>query len=224
MNEWDPTVVVAAVASSVGAIAAVIAAIAAVIGLRKPKLKVVDMGLTGHTQSNFIGEVKRQQDDYEGEEPMYVLTISVANTGKVVASRVSGTILILGALEPLNFPGYTHTRIRFPLTGGVGIKVIDVPALDEHRAPPEYTKEALRLEIPVLIDDYDGSTPESMRKSMKQRIHIAYRLLPERGKLIEGEWLLKMRGGHPGEDDVPHDHGPLPKSKRELQFPNLDSR
>lgn len=203
----------------VGALAALVAAGAALIGLVKPKLYVADMTLSGHFQTNFIGDVRKEQEAHRGEEPTYILRISIRNSRNVTASRVSGRILIAGALQPLNYPGYTKTHIRAPITGFEHVKVVKVLASDQNRVPPKSSGEALLLEIPILLEGYDNSTLETLSESFRKRVNIAYRFFPEQGKLIEGEWILRMAVGRPEKSDFPPDHGPVPKSERKLHFP-----
>ena len=202
--------------------AAVVAACAALIGLLslvKPKLYVADMTLSGHFQTNFIGDVRKEQEAHGGEEPTYILRISIRNRRNVTATRVSGRILIAGALQPLNYPGYARTQIRAPITGFEHVKVVKVLASDQNRVPPKSSGEELLLEIPILLEGHDDSTPGLLSESFRKRINIAYRFFPEQGKLIEGEWILRMAVGRPGKSDFPPDHGPVPKSERKLHFP-----
>lgn len=199
---------------------ATVAAAAAVIGLREPKLEVTGVRLRSHIAIEFVGELLTEQENYPSPPPDNVLLVSLVNRGKAIASKISGTLIIVGSdLTAMNYPGYTRAYIRTPLTGFVGEQIVEIPASDEHRALPASTNHELIFKIPVMMPGSRGRR-EDLERLYDKEVRIAYQFFPERGTPIEGEWIVEMmRSSERTRRPIPANSGPVPERERVGGFP-----
>ena len=219
MDGWALFVaVVGLVVSCAGLVLSFVAARAATISIRRPKLEMESMMIDPLQAAPFWGEIRRQQERYGGPPPDGILIVTVRNTGKVPALRVSGSLHILDPIiEPLNYPGYANVRIQ--IAAHAGVYVVHIPPADEHRAPPEPTHDRLSYWIPVKVHyprPEDGEDDVGFWESLSgKKIRIAYRLVAENSDPIDGEWVAVRVF----DDDTVDDAGPVPDADRMVPAP-----
>jgi hypothetical protein len=179
-----------------GLIVGAIGMLIAVLGIRKPKLTVATMFVPNSQWfAPYGGDIRVQQERHEGPHPDDFLRVILRNHGWVPAMRVSGSLLIYPPVfEPVNFPGYTETRVLLH-HGGPAFEA-HIPASDFHTAPPEPTRDPLVFEIPIRWQQRDWESAQGHEERFERRqalvdqeVRIIYRFVPETGASIEGEWI-----------------------------------
>jgi hypothetical protein len=187
---------------------------------RRPVLEVERMHLAVPQIFSFLGEIRDQQEGYEGPEPDYILRVSLRNRGRVPALRVGGALTIFGGFaEPVSYPGYTNILIQYVHTAPA--YELTIPYSDANRAPAEPTHSGLDFLIPLKL----FSSPESndeWEEMLNREMHVRYWLAPENGDAIEGEWIVENSSA-PG-PTRPANAGPVQDSERLLRAPADDHR
>jgi hypothetical protein len=213
MEAWALGVAIVGVLIGAGAAYfAYIAARAATISIRRPALQVADMSIFDAQSAPFVGEIRAEQERYEGPAPDYRFVITLRNNGEVPALRVGGSFRMMGgALKPINYPGYTDVRIVF-VPHGPDYEVT-IPISDEHRAPPDPTPDPLTFWIPMKL--FDEAANVSKEELSRTEMHVAYRFSPENGDSIEDMWFVRIKG-YPSGPSYPDYAGPLREADRTI--------